>query len=180
MSTVANDSEPAESSETPEIKVKDRRRFTADGDPVEPAAAPDTPDEEPAGDAEEAPLAAPSAAHDPAEPTTSAETESAPEAPEAEAPRPGPLPPASFEMLILSLGMQAQMELGMGAPNPEHPPNLDIARHTIDLLAVLQEKTKGNLSLEEQRLLENTLTELRFRYVQAVGDINQAAGNSSS
>ena len=83
-------------------------------------------------------------------------------------------------MLILSLGMQAQMELGMGAPNPERPPNLDIARHTIDLLAVLQEKTKGNLSLEEQRLLENTLTELRFRYVQAVGDINKAAGNPSS
>ena len=54
-------------------------------------------------------------------------------------------------------------------------PNLEIARHTIDLLAMLQEKTKGNLSMEENRMLENTLTELRFRYVQAVADINKKA-----
>ncbi len=183
MNDVANDSESVENGETPEIKVKDRRRFTAEGDPVEPAADPDAPDEEPAGDREEAQDASPAAA-DPGEPAGSEETQSSSEtpseSPQAEAPRAGPLPAASFEMLILSLGMQAQMELGMGAPNPDHPPNLDIARHTIDLLAVLQEKTKGNLSLEEQRLLENTLTELRFRYVQAVGDINQAAGNPSS
>ena len=94
-------------------------------------------------------------------------------------PRDGPLPPATFEMLIFSLGMQAQMELGAGAA-PDRPPNLEVARHTIDLLAVLLEKTRGNLSLEEKRLLENTLTELRFRYVQAVGEINKAAGNPSS
>ena len=43
-----------------------------------------------------------------------------------------------------------------------------MARHSIDLLAILQSKTKGNLTLEEQRLLENSLTELRFRYVQAL------------
>ncbi len=179
MNDVANDSESSENGEAPEIKVKDRRRFTAEGDPIGPSAEPDTPTEDPAGNEEGAHAAAP-AEDDPVEPTSSAETDSASEAPEAETPGPGPLPPASFEMLILSLGMQAQMELGMGAPNPERPPNLDIARHTIDLLAVLQEKTKGNLSLEEQRLLENTLTELRFRYVQAVGDINKAAGNPSS
>ena len=179
MNDVANDSESSANGETPEIKVKDRRRFTAEGDPIEPAADPDAPNEAPAGDEE--PAQAPSLdADDPVEPTRSAETESASEAQEAEAPRTGPLPPASFEMLILSLGMQAQMELGMGASDPEHPPNIEIARHTIDLLAVLAEKTKGNLSLEEQRLLENTLTELRFRYVQAVGEINKAAGNPSS
>ena len=177
MNDVANDSESAENGEAPEIKVKDRRRFTAAGDPIEPSAEPDTPSEDPTGDEEGAHATSP-AEDDPVEPTSSAETDSVSEAPEAETP--GSLPPASFEMLILSLGMQAQMELGMGAPNPEHPPNLEIARHTIDLLAVLQEKTKGNLSLEEQRLLENTLTELRFRYVQAVGDINKAAGNPSS
>ena len=92
------------------------------------------------------------------------------------------LPPASFEMLIFSLGMQAQMELGKGTgtAQTEDPPNLEIARHTIDLLSVLQEKTRGNLSLEEQRLLENTLTELRFRYVQAVGEINKAPAKPSS
>ena len=79
-------------------------------------------------------------------------------------------------MLVLSLAMQAQMELGGGGMGQEgQAPNLEIARHTIDLLAMLREKTKGNLSMEENRMLENTLTELRFRYVQVVGEINKKA-----
>ena len=48
----------------------------------------------------------------------------------------------------------------------EEPPNLPAARHAIDLLAMIAEKTHGNLSIEEQRLIENSLTELRFRFVQ--------------
>jgi hypothetical protein len=81
------------------------------------------------------------------------------------------LPPASFEFLVLSLRAQAEMQLGLFrfGPEQESPaPDLELARHTIDLLTILQEKTKGNLQLEEQRLLENSLTELRYRYVQAV------------
>ena len=81
-----------------------------------------------------------------------------------------PLPPASFEFLIISLRAQSEMQLGLMHFGPEEQrpkPNLNMARHSIDLLAVLEEKTKGNLSLEEKRLLENSLTELRFRYVQA-------------
>ncbi len=46
-------------------------------------------------------------------------------------------------------------------------PNLPWAKHVIDLLGVLEDKTKGNLTLEEKRILENSLTELRFPYVQA-------------
>lgn len=57
-----------------------------------------------------------------------------------------------------------------GPPEEKPEPDLDLARHSIDLLAVLQEKTRGNLSMEEQRMLENSLTELRFRYVQALED----------
>ncbi len=179
MSTVANDSESQANGETPEIKVKDRRRFTAEGDPIEPAAEDGTRSEDPAIEDQAARSDAPAA--DEATDAAPANAELSAETPkEEEPPRGGPLPPASFEMLILSLGMQAQMELGMGAPQPENPPNLEIARHTIDLLAVLQEKTKGNLSLEENRLMENTLTELRFRYVQAVGDISKTAANPSS
>ena len=45
-------------------------------------------------------------------------------------------------------------------------PDLPAARHAIDMLAMIAEKTKGNLSLDEQRLIENSLTELRFRFVQ--------------
>jgi hypothetical protein len=84
-----------------------------------------------------------------------------------------PLPPASFSLLVLSLRMQAEMQLGLVHFGEEKDrPELDLggARHAIDLLAILQEKTKGNLTIEEQRLLENSLTELRFRYVQAVED----------
>ena len=80
-----------------------------------------------------------------------------------------PLPPASFEFLVLSIRTQAEVQLGLlhfGDPKDRPKPNLPLARHSIDMLALLEEKTKGNLSLEERRLLENSLTELRFRYVQ--------------
>ena len=80
-----------------------------------------------------------------------------------------PLPPASFEFLVLSLRTQTEMHLGLFAGEKDQPePDFRIARHSIDLLSMLQEKTRGNISLEEQRLLENSLTELRFRYVQAM------------
>jgi hypothetical protein len=84
-----------------------------------------------------------------------------------------PLPPATFSLLVLSLRMQVEMQLGLlhfGEEKDRPQPDLDAARHTIDLMAMLQEKTKGNLTLEEQRLLENSLTELRFRYVQTVAE----------
>ncbi len=54
-------------------------------------------------------------------------------------------------------------------------PDFRVARHTIDLLAMLQEKTRGNVTMEEQRLVENSLTELRFRFVQAM-EQHKAAG----
>jgi hypothetical protein len=82
-----------------------------------------------------------------------------------------PLPPATFEWLTLSLRLQAEMHLGLLAAGDEKDrpqPNFQAARHTIDLMAMLQEKTRGNLTLEEQRLLDNSVTELRFRYVQAL------------
>ena len=82
-----------------------------------------------------------------------------------------PLPPATFEFLTISLKTQAEIQLGLlhfGDDKDEPEPDLRIARHTIDMLGMLQDKTRGNLSMEEQRLLENSLTELRFRYVQAV------------
>jgi len=90
--------------------------------------------------------------------------------------RPFPLPPASFEFLAESLRLQAEMQLGLMRLSAEDQPpaDLDLARHTIDLMAMLQEKTRGDLSLEEQRLLENSLTLLRFRFVQAADDAKKA------
>ena len=79
-----------------------------------------------------------------------------------------PLPPPTFEFLVFSLKMQAEMQLGLLSFGEEKPEgtNLPAARHAIDLLAMIAEKTRGNLALEEQRLIENALTELRFRFVQ--------------
>ncbi|MGH9584331.1 MAG: DUF1844 domain-containing protein, partial [Bryobacteraceae bacterium] len=80
-----------------------------------------------------------------------------------------PIPPASFAFLVESILMQTQIQLGLltfGGEDEKAEPNLPLARHSIDMLAMLQEKTRGNLSVEEQRLIENGLTELRFRYVQ--------------
>jgi len=94
-----------------------------------------------------------------------------------------PLPPASFVFLVESILMQTQMHLGLmhfGEKDEQSEPNLPLARHSIDLLAVLQEKTKGNLTAEEQRLIENGLTELRFRYVQVSDEVNKRTAPAAS
>src|SRR4051812_8236878 len=84
-----------------------------------------------------------------------------------------PLPPASFAFIVLSLRAQAEMQLGLMRfdEQDQSEPDLLLARHTIDTMSVLQEKTRGNLTLEEQRLLENSLTELRFRFVQVSEEV---------
>jgi len=94
-----------------------------------------------------------------------------------------PLPPPSFELLVISLKMQAEMRLGLMGPasgegDAEPGPDLAAARHAIDMLGMLLETTRGNLSLEEQRLLENSLTELRFRFVQVSDKVHKPAGAS--
>ena len=81
-----------------------------------------------------------------------------------------PLPPATFDFFVLSLKYQAEVAMGLywhGDEKDRPEVDLRVARHTIDMLSMLQDKTRGNLNLEEQRLIENSLTELRFRYVQA-------------
>lgn len=92
-----------------------------------------------------------------------------------------PLPPASFLFLVLSLRAQCEIQLGLMHYGQEEKPDpeLELARHTIDLMGVLLEKTKGNLSLEEHRMLENSLTELRFRYVQVSDEVAKAAAQKA-
>lgn len=87
------------------------------------------------------------------------------------------LPPPTFEFLVFSLKTQAEMNMGLiQLPGASEQPNVDLAmaRHFIDLLSVLQDKTRNNLELGEQRLIENSLTELRFRFVQATQEAKQA------
>ncbi len=80
-----------------------------------------------------------------------------------------PVPPATFEFFVVSMKMQAEMSMGVfnyGDESDRAAPDLRAARHAIDLLGMIAEKTRGNLSFDEQRLIENSLTELRFRFVQ--------------
>jgi uncharacterized protein DUF1844 len=93
-----------------------------------------------------------------------------------------PLPPPTFEFLVFSLKTQAEVRLGLLAFGEEQDakPDLPAARHAIDLLAMIAEKTRGNLSLEEQRFIENSLTELRFRFVQVSEDAQKKSADSTT
>ena len=94
-----------------------------------------------------------------------------------------PLPPPTFEFLVVSLKMQAEMQLGLlkfGGDQDKSEVNIQGARHTIDLLAMIQEKTVNNLSLDEKRLIDNTLTELRFRFIQAGKSSSGSADEKSA
>jgi hypothetical protein len=85
------------------------------------------------------------------------------------------LPPADFDFLIYSLRLQAELNLGVLPLGEAADVDLDLAHHNIDLLAMLQEKTKGNLTHEEARELNSTLAELRFRFVQAKEEADKGA-----
>lgn len=80
----------------------------------------------------------------------------------------------TFERLVASLYMTAMMQLGLMAPEGEQP-RADImgARQTIDTLALLQEKTKGNLTPSEQNMLQSALFELRMAYLELTNAITR-------
>jgi hypothetical protein len=89
-----------------------------------------------------------------------------PEAP----PAPAPLPPADFAALVLSFASSALLHLGLVEdPQTGRPAerSLPLARHSIDLLELLEQKTRGNLSPDEAELIASLLTELRVRYVES-------------
>lgn len=79
-----------------------------------------------------------------------------------------PLPPIDFTTFCLSLASSAMIHLGQ-SPSPETgktDKSLPLAKQTIDILALLEEKTRGNLTAEESKLLSTVLYDLRMRFVQ--------------
>lgn len=80
-----------------------------------------------------------------------------------------PLPEANFASLIFSLSSTALFHLGdIADPQTgEKKTDLPLAKHTIDTIAMLQEKTTGNLTDEERKFTESILADLRWRYVKA-------------
>lgn len=80
-----------------------------------------------------------------------------------------PLPEVNFASLIFSLSSSALLHLGEIA-DPQSGKNvldLPMAKHAIDTIAMLKDKTKGNLTEEERKFTETVLTDLRWRYVKA-------------
>ncbi len=80
----------------------------------------------------------------------------------------GPLPQGNFAALISMLTTQALFALGLlqVKGQEKREPDLELAKYNIDMLDILEEKTKGNLTKEEETVLANTLNELRMGYVK--------------
>ncbi len=83
----------------------------------------------------------------------------------------GPLPQGNLAALISMLTTQALFALGLlqVKGQEKREPDLELAKYNIDMLETLEEKTKGNLTKEEEAVLANTLNELRMGYVKVAG-----------
>ncbi len=83
----------------------------------------------------------------------------------------GHVPPGNFAALVSTLATQAVYSMGLMPVEGQEKPqaDLEIARFNIDMLATVEEKSKGNLSEEEERVIKSTLSELRMTYVKLAG-----------
>lgn len=135
-----------EKSEGKGFTVKDRRRFS-----------PET------GEAREV-------SEEPKPFTMSGASESVDESQSKTKPEQEPLPEINFSTFIISLSTQALMHLGE-IPNPlsgKSETDIPVAKQTIDILGMLEAKTRGNRDAGEERLIEDVLFDLRMKYVEAV------------
>ena len=169
--------------EQPNFKVTDRRLFNPDGTPrdVPPEEKPESKPVDPAPELVSAPTPVPEAsastqstqpqaattpAHEPAEPDED-------ELPDAEN-------PAGFANFIMSIASNAASSLGM----MEHPVthkrevDLELAKHWIDILGMLERKTKGNLAPQEEKILESLLADLRMQYVSLTSSVSPKASGA--
>jgi len=87
----------------------------------------------------------------------------------SEAAASGPLPKVDFSSFILSLYSSGLVQLGKveDPSTGKKAKNLELAKHTINMIAMLEEKTKGNLTEDEKNLLKALLTEIRIAFVEA-------------
>ena len=181
--------------------VTDRRKFTMDGE-LRPDADP-SPEREERSSTPPAPVAVATEAQPvPTPPRETAQEPDLPPPPTAEqndqarrayemtadrldtairSANPGmDHPPAmSFDQLVQSVYMTAIMQLG-GTTHEGQQPQVDIlgARQSVDMLSVLEEKTKGNLSPDESRLLESALFELRMGFLEVTQLLARSAAKA--
>lgn len=173
------------SEEQTNFKVTDRRLFNADGSPRELSAeetvqirteAKPLTDEPPQSSAAPAEIQSAS---------TSQSTGAAAQ-PQADSPDESEIPgvddPASFANFMMSIASNAASSLGM----MEHPithkrdVDLELGKHWIDVLGMLQDKTRGNLSPQEAQIIEGLLADLRMQYVSLANATTQKAPRAFS
>ncbi len=84
-----------------------------------------------------------------------------------------PMPPLTFASFVFSLGTSSLMLMGetLDPQQPSPPVNLPQAKEIIDILSMLEEKTKGNLSSEEASVIGDMLYTLRMKYVSATSGV---------
>ncbi|MBV9956840.1 MAG: DUF1844 domain-containing protein [Acidobacteria bacterium] len=165
------------SEEQSNFKITDRRLFNPDGTPRDIEREPEAETQTAEAETETATQSSAAAAPAEAQSETGAEVESVSEREAAppdeaaefgdEAELPGAHDPASFINFLMSIASNAASALGM----MEHPVtgergvDLPLGKHWIDILGMLQEKTRGNLLPQEQQLFEGLLADLRMQYV---------------
>ena len=170
--------------EQPTFKVTDRRLFNADGSPRELP-----PEEKPEPKVEVTPEAAaaavtidPQAQSEAEEPPAATETSPQAEEEFTEEDLADARDPASFVSFLMSIASNAASALGMMEHPVTHQRDVDIelGKHWIDVLGMLQKKTAGNLTPQEKRMIEGLLGDLRMQYVSLVNSPQQARRFSGS
>ena len=184
------------SEEQPVFKVTDRRLFNPDGTPREVEREEENKTETAAGETKQSAVtasepqaaaaasAAPAASSAPTDQSSggassasaaASPVEDLPDEDYAESDIPGADDPASFINFLMSIASNAAAALGM----MEHPVtgerrvDPELARHWIDVLGMLQQKTRGNLDPQEQQIFEGLLADLRMQYVSFSGARSQ-------
>src|SRR5215211_7686331 len=159
----------------PNFKVTDRRLFNADGTPRD--LPPEEKPEPKVAVTEEAGAATAAAPAQEPQPEPETSSERAPEAEEefSEEDMAAARDPASFVSFVMSIASNAASSLGMMEHPVTHQRDVDVelGKHWIDVLGMLQKKTAGNLTSQERRMIEGLLADLRMQYVSLINSPQQ-------
>ena len=160
--------------EQPNFKVTDRRLFNSDGSPRD-LPPEEKPEPQVSVAAEAATAAKPAETQVKTEPAAAPEPEPHTEEEFTEADLEDARDPTSFVSFIMSIASNAASALGMMEHPVTHQREVDIelGKHWIDVLGMLQKKTSGNLTPQEKRMLEGLLADLRMQYVSLVNSPQQ-------
>ena len=163
----------------PTFKVTDRRLFNADGSPrdVPPDEKPPEPKVVAAAEEPAAAAVAPEPEKGETHPPLSADEDEFTAEDLADA-----RDPASFVSFMMSIASNAASALGMMEHPVTHAREVDVelGKHWIDILGMLEKKTAGNLTPSEKRMLEGLLSDLRMQYVSLINSPQQARGFTGS